>query len=332
MGKVYVKKIDSAHIVAAFRLVNAYHAGNLPAAKSYLKQGADIYNAFEIISEMLPINGEEKQKEKESIISLLISYMNASDIVASSKTVAVIKKLIINGVNPDTLYIGGCSILSVATQNCDTELVNTLFNHNANPNITNKDGTTAISWAIVTGCTGIMKCLLNKGADLNIRDSYGNTSLTYASEKGSIEIFKILVQYNADLNFKDKNGSSLLHIAFWNMHQDTLIKELSGTKKGCSILNLVKSSLNESTQLEAELIVYLLCRNGVNFNAEDSFGSTVFDYAYCIKDIHFMKMFEPTQMLTLEKIYCEEYSCSTTEEIGSDLSGEVEHDPLNIDI
>lgn len=139
--------------------------------------------------------------------------------------VASVARRLSSGVSANyVLRYGGppgasASLLHIAVEAGQIEVVKLLLASGADPNIRDSGGRTPLTW--VVGFTDanlqtradILRVLLEASANPNISDAEGKTPLARASAFGKMDMLAQLLQAGADPNLQDKNGNSALHLA-----------------------------------------------------------------------------------------------------------------------
>lgn len=150
----------------------------------------------------IPISSFEENEEREQrrVINDKIEKRELERIKSSLKEG---RQLDLN------VYIGpGKSIMSLAVEHNDIELLELLLDRGADINICDAIGNTALQAAIVKNNNFLCEYLLKKGANPNIKNKIiDNTLLDSAILFKNISAVKLLAQYNADVN---KNIATLL--------------------------------------------------------------------------------------------------------------------------
>ncbi|XP_076279318.1 uncharacterized protein LOC143208632 isoform X2 [Lasioglossum baleicum] len=105
------------------------------------------------------------------------------------------------------------TILHIASQASNLEMVKCLVDEGSNINAKNASGSKPIHIAAREGYKDTVKFFLSKGLSVNELGTANQTLLFYAAMKGQLEVVKYLIAQGADVNAKDSNGSTPLHIA-----------------------------------------------------------------------------------------------------------------------
>ncbi|MFP3015943.1 MAG: ankyrin repeat domain-containing protein, partial [Wolbachia sp.] len=105
------------------------------------------------------------------------------------------------------------TILHIASQESNLEMVKCLVDEGSNVNAKNASGSKPIHIAAREGYKDTLKFFLSKGLSVNELGTDNETLLHYAAIKGQLEVVKYLIAQGADVNAKDTNGLTPLHIA-----------------------------------------------------------------------------------------------------------------------
>jgi hypothetical protein len=135
-------------------------------------------------------------------------------VAASVGAAAILKSLLIKGVDPDTLEtekltvsmtntlqaMGRNTPLITAAQSGHTKAVEVLLDAGANENHQGFLNKTALLWAAERGYVDVVELLLANEADPNINDVEGLTPLMVAARSGNAPIVQWLLGHDADPN------------------------------------------------------------------------------------------------------------------------------------
>jgi ankyrin repeat protein len=137
----------------------------------------------------------------------------------------IVRELIAQGVNFNTLGPSGWTALMYAAAKGNLDIFQVLIAAGADVNLKHKFGCTALSEAAYWGHLDLVNLLLSAGAEVNsIDDEEETTPLINAIYFGRIQIVKILLDAGANPNFRDENGKTALEIAI--EHQKLEIADL----------------------------------------------------------------------------------------------------------
>ncbi|XP_028408266.1 uncharacterized protein LOC114530870 isoform X2 [Dendronephthya gigantea] len=135
------------------------------------------------------------------------------DAVENQQT-EVVKFLIGQDVNLNLRDSQGMTVLHVAAQKSNMDIINLLMNtYKLDVNDQDNGGWTALMWTAEGMRMDAAKCLLNWGADVNILDKEKNTCLHWAALAGDINIMDLLLQSNVHIDARNMFGATALHIS-----------------------------------------------------------------------------------------------------------------------
>ncbi|XP_067628239.1 uncharacterized protein [Eurosta solidaginis] len=118
------------------------------------------------------------------------------------------KKVDMNGKGNDDW-----TMLHIASQESNLEMVKFLVDEGSNINAKNASGSKPIHIAAREGYKDIVEFFLIKGLSINELGASNQTLLHYAAMKGRLEVVKYLIAKGADVNAKDTIGLTPMHIA-----------------------------------------------------------------------------------------------------------------------
>ena len=210
------------------------------------------------------------KNDLKSIIELLnrdadpncLDSSNKSPILYANNN-AIRRRLLEAGANPNVRTSTGGTLLHIATQKGNEEVMRTLFEYHADPNILDQESRTPLSYAsnnkirrlllengavpnekpylhfaLKTNNDEFFEDLLNADIDVNLEDSHGRTPIFYC--RTPEDVFK-LVKKGAFVDYQDNKGNTPLHY-------------YSATGNNGLIEALRKSGANEdSTNIKDEL-------------------------------------------------------------------------------
>lgn len=180
--------------------------------------------------------------EGDDIDTVNVNGWSAAFFSVATANFDVLRVLIDRGIDLNIQDNRGFTVLMMAAQERDKELVELLLEANADPTIKAPDGSDAYSIAqasrrlltaaiILEGCVirgmttddaDLILKSINEGAYVNIRSSGGWNPLIYASAKGNTDLVRELIKLGADSNHLDNDGWSPLHFAAAGGHTEIL--------------------------------------------------------------------------------------------------------------
>ena len=161
----------------------------------------------------------------------------------------------------------------------DLESAQAWISSGKNVNQLDSDGRTLLSWATINDRTPIVEKLLEKGVNINEQDTMGFTPLISAIWNASPTIAILLIEKGADIEASDKNKSTpLIHaVVHGELDNQLSVVVQKLLEKGA---NIEARDKNESTPLIYAardgrlLVVQKLIEKGANIDAQDNEGYT----------------------------------------------------------
>jgi len=159
-------------------LIEAIENGNLKAAQSALRNGADVNKVGERDSFRTPLM-IAADEGKENLAKLLVEY----------------------GADVNAKDLGGDTALMWAANGGHLNVVEFLVEHGANVNAASPHyanaGSTALIYASERGHVTMVKYLIKHGANINAKNKNGDTALSIAEKNGHTEVTRILSEAGA---------------------------------------------------------------------------------------------------------------------------------------
>lgn len=191
------------------RLTEAVKSGNVVAARSLLKAGADANEPgadgstpliwavhsenLEITDVLLTAGAKPDQASRYRMTPL--------NIAAETGNAAILERLLAAGADANGLSEEGQTALMTAARNGRTDAVRVLIRHGANVNAAELfKGQTPLMFAAGEGNTGAAEMLIEFGANIRARSKSGFTPLLLAVRNNRLETTKFLLQHGADPN------------------------------------------------------------------------------------------------------------------------------------
>ncbi len=142
-----------------------------------------------------------------------------------------VERLLIRGVDPNTIDNEGSPILVRAIKNESFTVVDVLLEQrNLNLNQPNRHGETALMYAALMGQETLVAKLVKLGAEIN---QPGWTALHYAASSGHTAICQFLLDHKAQIDALSPNGTTPLMMA-------------ARDKKRASVILLIKQGANST--------------------------------------------------------------------------------------
>ena len=144
-----------------------------------------------------------------SALDRILVASNATDYMLSYE-IKKVKKGIECGLDVNGRY--GASNSTPLENVCDDEdsanIVKLLLENGANPDTVDHYGSPVLCAAAKSSCAKAVKLLLKAGANVNAQDEDGNTALMCAVDSGDDILTKVLLKAGADVNIKNKKGDT----------------------------------------------------------------------------------------------------------------------------
>lgn len=207
---------------------------------------------------------------------------------------SAVKQLLEDGADPNTVDSNGSSLLAVAAQDGQFEIVQRLLDAGANVNGTLKAGSgsapgkdqPALSEAAHLNYGDIVELLIAHGADVNQTDSnYGRTALFGAAVYNHHEIVQVLLANGADPNIRtsDIDKWTALHLAVSGGSTEAVQALLEGgadpdSKTGVDGTPLMIAIKDRREPILTNIAVLLL-DNGADPDQQDMLGNSALHYA-----------------------------------------------------
>ncbi len=201
------------------KLVEAVIGGEIKAAQSALKRGADV-NAKHVYGggSGKPVLIIAAALGHTKMTRLLLDHDAAVDIKDSIVYRESFSKSLQKLAFGIADRVKGNPALIFAALYGHAEIVELLLERGADVNAKNDMENTALSYASEYGRHAVVKTLLEHGADVNGRYFLSITALMEAAENGQLEVVKLLLEHGADVELKieasgSRHGWTALQIA-----------------------------------------------------------------------------------------------------------------------
>jgi ankyrin repeat protein len=137
---------------------------------------------------------------------------------AAAGDIDQIKRLICNGVDPDTADYDGRTALHLATCEGQTEVVIYLLGIKCNITCKDRFGGTPLEDAVrhhfeLTNATQVQTLLRNHGASLTQSNTNYTIRMCAAAWEGNLDMIRVLAENNVDVGIGDYDGRTPLHLA-----------------------------------------------------------------------------------------------------------------------
>ncbi len=223
----------------------------------------------------------------------------------------------------------GNSLLHIAAEMDDPELIDFCMDAELNINAKNKAGERPLHVAVSAGSVGAVKRLVKAGAnpstwfifegekynlfhiamgfsnneviktvlespllEINAVTGYGKKSaLHFAAEMGNSRAIDLLAAKRADLDIKAKNGDTPLHLAIrsGSLKAGRALIE-AGADSSLANDEGVQPLMIAAAKKNGEYLVSLLISHGVQINAADQYKDTALHYAARVGNLHSVRV------------------------------------------
>ncbi len=212
----------------------------------------------------------------------------------TERDAAAVRHLLADGADPNTIGSDGSSLLALAAQDDQLEIVKHLLDAGANVNGTLQVGSgsspgidqPALVEAALLNHADIVELLIAYGADVNETDAnYGRTALFGAARYNHHEILRILLANGADpeISATDIDEYTALHLAALSGSTEAVQALLEGGADADSKTSLDLTPLMIAIRARRGTnqtdIAVLLLENGANPDQQDMLGNSALHYA-----------------------------------------------------
>ncbi|MFC1781263.1 ankyrin repeat domain-containing protein [Planctomycetota bacterium] len=200
----------------------------------------------------------------------LTNYVDADDpplfYAINEDRADFVKALLDAGANPRLKSGSGQSLLKLAVEFCNPDVVKLLINAD--------DDVSELHKAALRGDILRLQSLLNEGADINIPDEFGITPIEYALAAGQNDMVNFFIENGVDLNRNSSwMGRSILHLAARAGLID-IVQILIDREVPLDTLSAYGTPLHEAAMGGHKDIVELLLSEGIPIDSADRSGRT----------------------------------------------------------
>ena len=182
-------------------LHEAAHVGDLPAAESRLRDGAEV-----------------DAVTRHGVTPMVLA--------CTAGHAAIVEALLVAGADPNRASPQGETPLMLAARTGVVASVESLLRHGAGASIDAREswrGQTALMWAAAEGHAAVVAPLVAAGAGVDARSEAGFTPLVFAVRAGHRPAVDALLDAGADVNLPLPDGASALHLAVVNAHYELAV-------------------------------------------------------------------------------------------------------------
>lgn len=213
---------------------------------------------------------------KRTFVSMAALTNNNLINAAYAGDVALVRHLLLNGVNVDCADDIGVTPLHHASTMGHLPVVQLLLANNASVTLMDRLlGATPLHAASVTSCSlAVVKCLLANGANVDHEDLDGNTALQYAARHGCLSVVKILLENGANVNHENSQKQTALHHASENC-EISVVKLLLANNADPNHADISGfTALHCATRSGCVRAIKLLVKNGAKVDQKTGDGET----------------------------------------------------------
>ena len=171
----------------------------------------------------------------------------------------------------------GDTLLMIAVQNGNLDIINILLENNIDINKYNNFGLTSLFYAVMNNNINIVSILLyNEYIDVNICNNYGLTSLMIACKQGYDSIVELLLENSfIDIDLKDSiHGFTALHYAV-----DYICAKKKHNKKNIIHMLLSKNANTKILSKNRENVLIYLENNSI-YDENKDIINLLYKYTY----------------------------------------------------
>lgn len=137
---------------------------------------------------------------------------------------AIVRCLLENGVNIETLYDEGMTPLLLAAAQGNLDIVKMLVEYGANIKaVDTYERKTSVIWAVNNQHREVLQFLIDNGGDIEARQEANWTPLMYAAYDGSLELVQCLVENGAKVNAVRNQVDTALDYAALHGHREIVL-------------------------------------------------------------------------------------------------------------
>jgi ankyrin repeat protein len=187
----------------------------------------------------------------------------------------IVQLLLVNGANPNSQNIDGCTALHVAATKSNPAITKALLQKGADPNLEDEIGWTPFYFAALEDPTKEnlnVLAMLGETMELNQQDENGLTQLHIAASRGDTEVVDELLKAGANPNIATRTGLTAFSIAAQNGYSEImklLIKNSNFEKN-----KMATSPLYHAAYYGNNELVTLLLQVGADPNVKNEVGNT----------------------------------------------------------
>ena len=260
---------------AATTLEQAIYQWNIEQVQKLIDNGADVNKENDHGKTPLQLAASY---EKQDIAQLLIEHGAVLDMVSAVHLgwADEVEKFLLQGedANQKEKEHDRNSLLNIAVDNDDRDVVLLLLKHDADINATDNYGNTPLHAAAGSDSPDVLKILLEHGADVNKKNERDETCLHDAVARDKTAHVDLLLQAGADVGTTNEEGETPLHEAAYWGHEEVAEILLEHGADIHATDEDGETPLFKATYHGYTDIIQLLLDAGADINARDEDGHT----------------------------------------------------------
>ena len=160
------------------------------------------------------------QKGDKNLLSVVLeeSLLDSRDrhgntvlhIAVQRQDVEMVQLLLKRGLNVNARNRAGETALHIACRLRNEEIAHFLLKKDMNLNLGDKNGDTVLHVASRRDLPSVILELLNKGANINVQNNGGNTPLHNVSSLNNFKLIRLFIKRGANVNIKNKKQNTAL--------------------------------------------------------------------------------------------------------------------------
>ncbi|KAG6354415.1 hypothetical protein INS49_004432 [Diaporthe citri] len=242
-----------------------------------------------VLRDSMPISKKTLQLSTSHEVNVFVDWSRKGH-------VDLVKKMLKQGVNVNSMDVDGQRAITVAAQSGHDLVVGFLINQGADPNSNDANGHSALWWASRHGHKRIVRRLLAQDVSADSADEDGQTTLSAASQGGFEEIVDMLLKRGCNVNAATLYGKTPLMFASTQGHCGVVEQLIDAgadiefqSPKGDTAISLARSKGHNKVDGQTALChaarggetatARLLLELGADVNGQDKNGGTALSWA-----------------------------------------------------
>ena len=212
--------------------------------------------------------------ELDTVAASIAKGISALSLACQNHQVKVVESLISKGAKVDLVLQDGATPLFMASRTGHVEIVSALIKGGAAVNYAKSNGATSILMASQMGHAEVVQALLNGGAATHRVRSDGASPLFMASHLGHTEVVKVLIDGGAAINQARADGAAPLHVASQTGHVAVVRALIDGGARVNQVLKDGTTPLFLASRLGHIEVIRALIKGGAAINLAKKNGAT----------------------------------------------------------